>query len=117
MESTAVGFLPRRIEATRDRIKNVLPDADVANYQALIPSLTLPDPDDRHVLAAAVAGKASVIGTWNLKDFPAADLQPYGVTCTSPDDFLAGLHSTFSSALIDSVERARQNLRETTPSA
>ncbi|WP_349254322.1 PIN domain-containing protein [Rhizobium sp. CB3171] len=106
-----------RLEATRDRMKDVLPDADVANYRALVPSLSLPDPDDRHVLAAAVAAKASVIVTWNLKDFPAADLRPYGGTCTSPDDFLAGLYSTFSSALIDSVKSARQNLRKTTPSA
>ncbi|RFB83030.1 PIN domain-containing protein, partial [Rhizobium leguminosarum bv. trifolii] len=62
-----------RLEATRDRIKEVLPDADVGNHRILIPDLSLPDPDDRHVLAAAIAGKASVIVTWNLKDFPAAD--------------------------------------------
>ncbi|MBP0574778.1 PIN domain-containing protein, partial [Mycobacterium tuberculosis] len=48
-----------RLEATRDRMKAVLPDADVANYQALIPNLSLPDPDDRHVLAAARARGAT----------------------------------------------------------
>lgn len=55
-------------------MKPVLPVADVTDYQALIPSLSLPDPDDRHVLAAAIAGKAPVIVTWNLKDFPASAL-------------------------------------------
>ncbi|ANK94207.1 MULTISPECIES: PIN domain-containing protein [Rhizobium] len=104
-----------RLEATRDRIKKVLPDADVGNHRILIPDLSLPDPDDRHVLAAAIAGKASVIVTWNLKDFPAADLRPHGVACVSPDNFLVGLHSTFSSALIDSIRRARLNLRKTVP--
>ncbi|MCW1410784.1 MULTISPECIES: PIN domain-containing protein [Rhizobium] len=105
-----------RLIATRDRMKAVLPEADVANYRSLIADLELPDPDDRHVLAAAIAGKASVIVTWNLKDFPTRDLRPYGVTSQSPDDFLADLHSAFPNALISSVRRARHNLRKTTPS-
>jgi len=105
-----------RLEATRDKMKAVLPDADVADYQALIPDLSLPDPDDRHVLAAAIAGKASVIVTWNLKDFPAKALRPHGIAAISPDDFLVGLHSTFPSIFMTSISRARQNLRKTTPS-
>lgn len=105
-----------RLIATRDRIKAVLPEADVTNYRPLVESLKLPDPDDRHVLAAAIAGKASVIVTWNLKDFPARDLLPYGVTSQSPDDFLSDLHAAFPDALISSVKRARHNLRKTTPS-
>ncbi|MCM0752680.1 PIN domain-containing protein [Brucella pseudogrignonensis] len=105
-----------RLEVTRDRMKAVLPDASVTNYQALIPELSLPDPDDRHVLAAAIAGKASVIVTWNLKDFPAKALRPHGVSAVSPDDFLADLHAAFTSIFMISVSRARQNLRKTTPS-
>jgi len=101
---------------TRDRMKAVLPDADVADYRPLVADLELPDPDDRHVLAAAIAGKASVIVTWNLKDFPARHLLPYGVTSQSPDDFLTDLHAAFPEALISSVKRARHNLRKTTPS-
>jgi predicted nucleic acid-binding protein len=106
----------RRLEATRDLMKAVLPDADVAGYKTLIPSLSLPDPDDRHVLAAAIAGKASLIVTWNLKHFPAVDLQPHGVAGISPDDLLVGLHSTYRNELIASVKRARLNLRKTLPS-
>jgi predicted nucleic acid-binding protein len=52
-----------RLKATRDRMKAVLPDANVIGYHSLIPDLSLPDPDDRHVLAVAIAGKASVIVT------------------------------------------------------
>lgn len=105
-----------RFVATRDKMKAVLPEADVTGYESLIPQLSLPDPDDRHVLAAAIAGKASVIVTWNLKDFPAASLTPHGVAALSPDNFLVGLHATFSDALIDSASRARRNLRKTVPS-
>lgn len=105
-----------RLEATRDRMKAVLPDADVVGYPALTPGLSLPDPNDRHVLATAFAGKASMIVTWNLKDFPASALRPHGVASISPDDFLVGLHTAFPEALVASVRRARQNLRRTVPS-
>jgi predicted nucleic acid-binding protein len=105
-----------RLKVTRDRMKAVLPDAEVPDYRALIPDLSLPDPDDRHVLAAAIAGKASVIVTWNLKDFPAEALRAHGVAAISPDDFLADLHATFPTIFIPSISRARQNLRKTTPS-
>jgi predicted nucleic acid-binding protein len=107
----------KRLEATRDLMKAVLPDADVADYRTFIPNLSLPDPDDRHVLAAAIAGKASLVVTWNLKHFPAAALQPHGVAAISPDDFLVSLHSTYRNVLIGTVKRARQNLRRTEPSA
>jgi predicted nucleic acid-binding protein len=105
-----------RLMATRDRMKAVLPEADVANYRALVSDLELPDPGDRHVLAAAIAGQASVIVTWNLKDFPAPGLRPYGVSSQSPDDFLIDLHAGFPDALISSIRRARHNLRKTVPS-
>jgi Uma2 family endonuclease len=45
-------------------------DCIVEKYEYLIPTLTLPDPNDRHVLAAAIVGSADVIVTFNLKDFP-----------------------------------------------
>jgi predicted nucleic acid-binding protein len=105
-----------RLTVTRDRMKAVLPEADVANYRSLIGNLELPDPDDRHVLAAAIAAQASVIVTWNLKDFPVRRLVQYGVTSQSPDTFLTELHTAFPDALIASVKRALRNLRKTAPS-
>ena len=105
-----------RLEITRDKMKAVLPDADVVTHKALISSLSLPDPDDRHVLAAAIAGGAGMIVTWNLKDFPASHIAAHGTQAVAPDAFLSGLHKTQPEALIDSVGRARQNLRRTAPS-
>jgi hypothetical protein len=117
LAANSPGTTFERLERTRDLMKAALPDADVGGYQDLIPGLSLPDPDDRHVLAAAIAGKASLIVTWNLKHFPAAALRQHGVAGISPDDFLAGLHRTYRNELIDSVKRARLNLRKTLPSA
>src|SRR5580700_413996 len=42
----------------------------VSGYESLISNLELPDPNDRHVLAAAIAAPARIIVTFNLSDFP-----------------------------------------------
>ena len=52
-----------RLRRTRDLMKVAVPTADVRRYEWLIPGITLPDPDDRHVAAVAIAGGASVIVT------------------------------------------------------
>ena len=58
------------LERTRDLINDATHDCLVTGYEALIPSLELPDPGDRHVLAAAIVGRCDVIVTQNLRDFP-----------------------------------------------
>lgn len=60
-----------RIQRTCQRMNEAIPDSLVTNYEPLIEGLDLPDPDDRHVLAAAIQAGAQVIVTFNLKDFPA----------------------------------------------
>ncbi len=63
-------------------------DALVEGHEALIEGLQLPDPDDRHVLAAAIHSRADAIVTFNLKDFPEDQLRPWGIEAIHPDDFL-----------------------------
>ncbi len=65
-----------------------VPDCLVAGYEPLISTFTLPDPDDRHVLAAAVHGGATSIVTFSLRDFPASALNPYHVEAIHPDEFV-----------------------------
>lgn len=60
----------------------------VEGYEPLIEGLKLPDPDDRHVLAAAIKAGAQVIVTSNLKDFPAEEMAEWGIEVKSPDDFV-----------------------------
>ncbi|HMA95113.1 MAG TPA: hypothetical protein VKP30_20620, partial [Polyangiaceae bacterium] len=54
-------------------------DCLVDGYEPLVEGLELPDPNDRHVLAAAIHGGASVIVTMNLRDFPERFLVPHAV--------------------------------------
>jgi predicted nucleic acid-binding protein len=65
-----------------------VPDCLVTHYEKLADSIELPDPDDRHVVAAAIAGHADAIVTFNTKDFPQAVLQPYGIEVQHPDEFV-----------------------------
>ncbi len=84
--------LTSQIARTHAIMHRAIPDALVTGYQSRIAGLSLPDPDDRHVLAAAITTAADVIVTFNLKDFPAAALAPYGVVeAQHPDAFLQSL--------------------------
>lgn len=67
------------------------PDALVLNYEGLIDKLDLPDIKDRHVLAAAIKTNANVIVTNNLKDFPNAYLDTFGLKAINADDFLTDI--------------------------
>ena len=80
-----------QLERTRELMENALPGASVSGYQHREPNLTLPDPDDRHVLAAAVHAGAEWIVTFNLRDFPASVLDAYGIEAVDPDSFIAML--------------------------
>ncbi|CEG86735.1 Putative uncharacterized protein ORF C57 [Propionibacterium freudenreichii] len=83
---------PARLNRTRELMSASLRDVTVTDYQDLIKDLTLPDPDDRHVLAAAIRAGAQLIVTKNLRDFPAEALAPWGVEAKHPDEFLTELH-------------------------
>ena len=82
---------PERLARTRDLMNQAVRDCLVTGYDDLIESVTLPDLDDRHVLAAAMRAGAAVIVTYNLKDFPEENLAPYDIEAQHPDDFLVGL--------------------------
>jgi hypothetical protein len=99
-----------RLEATRDLMDRVLPEARVTGYAARIPAITLPDPGDRHVVAAAEEARASIIVTWNVRDFPAAELRKHGLRKLTPDGFLTELYEDTPGAVAASVENARRNL-------
>jgi len=103
-------ILPEVLARTRHLMNTAVPDALVTGYQEIIPTLTLPDPNDRHVLAAAIVGRADVIVTSNLKDFPADVLQPYGIEAQHPDEFLMHQRDLDHDRFLGCVKRIRARL-------
>jgi hypothetical protein len=101
----------QQLERTRALMNLHVRDCLVTNYEDLIPSLTLPDPDDRHVLAAAIRGLADVIVTFNLADFPPDALARYGIEAQHPDDFIIHLLDFAPGPVCAAVKRQRENLR------
>lgn len=77
-----------RLERTRRLMCEAVRDCIITGYERLCEGLELPDPDDRHVLAAAIRAHAQVIVTFNLSDFPAESLDAYAIEAQSPDEFV-----------------------------
>lgn len=89
----------------------------VDGHQDLINCLSLPDPDDRHVLAGAIKCNADAIVTFNLKDFPNDILVQYEVEAIHPDDFITDLFDLCTPKVVQSMRthRARLNYPPLTP--
>ena len=85
------GLSMEEAEKRAQKANYAFPDAMVLNYESLTTSLTLPDENDRHILAAAIKSNADVIVTNNLKDFPEQYLDSFGVKAKSADDFLTDI--------------------------
>lgn len=99
------------LERTRALMDLHTRDALVTGYEPLIPSLTLPDPHDRHVLAAAIVGRCDVIVTRNLADFPEDALLPFGIEAQHPDEFLCNQMSLAPGLFCSAVKTVRARLR------
>jgi predicted nucleic acid-binding protein len=100
-----------QLQRTRDLMNTAVPDCLVTGYEPIEPGLALPDPDDRHVLASAIVGRADVIVTYNLRDFPAEVLQPFGIHVQHPDEFVRHLIDISQPAVLSAVKEQRASLK------
>lgn len=88
-----------------------VPDCLVENYRPMIDSLALPDPDDRHVLAAAIVGRADAIVTSNLRDFPQQEMRRHNLVAIHPDDFIADQLELRPLEALSAVKAMRERLK------
>lgn len=79
------------LERTVRLMNTAFPEAIVTGYSSLIQGVELPDPDDRHVLAAAIRASADLIVTNNIKDFPEEELDKFDIEAQTADIFIHNL--------------------------
>lgn len=101
---------PEKLYRTRDLMNDAVMDCLVTGFEPLISSLTLPDPDDRHVLAAAIYSRSDAIVTTNLKDFPVETLAGFNIEPIHPDEFIFNQFGLNQASVITAAWRCRRRL-------
>jgi hypothetical protein len=100
-----------QLERTRDLMNQTVPDCLIEGYEDLIEALTLPDRNDRHVVAAAIRGGCDAIITTNLKDFPKNALSKYDIEAQHPDEFIYSQFDLHIASVVLSAQRCRARLK------
>lgn len=100
-----------RLARTRQLMCEAVPDCLVTGYEPLIDGLALPDPNDRHVLAAAIRCNAQVIVTSNLHDFPQEALEPFNIEAQGPDQFVLDIVNLAPARVATVIQQQASALR------
>ncbi|MCF7799534.1 PIN domain-containing protein [Candidatus Babeliales bacterium] len=111
-------LLKNRPDLTREQLEKIKQKMDthvrdclVVGYNNLIEKVKLPDPNDRHVLAAAIQVKAQIIVTFNLSDFPLSITKKYKIEAQHPDKFLKYCLDIAPSIVLQTVKETRLSLK------
>lgn len=88
-------------------------DALVGDYDAMMESVEgIPDPGDRHVIAAAIKTDAAIIVTENLKHFPSKLLVSFGIEAKSADAFIADTIDLDAGRAIAAIRGMRERFKK-----
>jgi len=85
------GFPADKVDRLVNAMRTAFPEAEVHDFEALVAEMKCPDPDDDHVLAAAVAGEADFLVTDNSDDFPPDTGERYDVAIITGDELAESL--------------------------
>jgi predicted nucleic acid-binding protein len=102
---------PEALARTAELMNNAIEDCLIENYEFMIGALTLPDANDRHVLAAAIVGHADAIVTFNLKDFPEVVANLHGIEILHPDDFVVAQYDLDPIRFLRIIKANRDRLK------
>lgn len=101
-----------KLARTMTLMNQAVPDCLVTGYECLTEQLSLPDPNDRHVLAAAIRCGAQAIVTMNVKDFPSEALAEFEIVPRHPDDFILDLADLEPAVVTAAAKLQRAALRD-----
>jgi len=101
---------PERLAWDRARIDGDVEGGLISGFEHWIRSVKLPDPDDRHVVAAAIHVNAIWIVTFNLRDFPAENLLQWNLKAIHPDKFMLLLLQLSPEKTISIIAKHRRSL-------
>ncbi len=99
------------LERTDQLMRRKFESAWVEDFEKYLDIVSLPDPDDRHVVASAIQCKAQYIVTDNVKDFPVDELAKYELECGTADRFLAGTFEHYVWQALDVIREHRAGLK------
>lgn len=102
--------LSRQLRRTAAQMRRALPDARIEVEDEGKPIAVLPDPDDIHILAAALTSDAGAILTFNVSDFPASILGPLEIEALTPDQYLLRMAATDSEGVVAAAATVRARL-------
>ncbi|CCG01230.1 PIN domain-containing protein [Blastococcus saxobsidens] len=96
---------PDRLARTRTLMNQAIRDVLVTGYEPLTGVVDLPDPDDRHVVAAAIKVGAQTIVTNNVRDFPRDGLARWHIEARRADEFLHSMVDLNPEIVFGEVQR------------
>jgi predicted nucleic acid-binding protein len=106
------GITAEKLARTAQQMIDAIEDSVIEGYEYLIGSLTLPDANDRHVLAAAIVGHADAIVTFNLKDFPQQEImERHKIEVIHPDDFLIFQYDLNNVEFLSTIKEMRGKMK------
>lgn len=100
-----------QLNRCRNPMDSNLPNALIVGFEHLIPSISLRDQNDRHVVAAAIHAEANFIVTFNLRDFPREALAAHRLVPIHPDAFVVQLLLSDPERVRRAVQRQRASLK------
>jgi predicted nucleic acid-binding protein len=106
-----------QLARTCELMNSAVLDCLVEGHHDITATLSLPDPDDRHVLAAAIHAGADAIITFNLRDFPPNLMGQYNIEVLHPDDFIQYQFDFNNAAVVIAAQRCRSRLKNPPKSA
>ena len=106
-----------KLQRTRELMDKHAQNCLVTGYERHMAELTLPDVNDRHVLATAIESEAAAIVTWNLSDFPKGIVGSHGIEVWTPDELLMKLLTEDQDLVIQVMSEHRASLKNPPKSA